>query len=103
MSARRNILKPPPPKGGDAVSSKPKEFAPNQKTVPTGTLAKLLIFTTAIVVAPLASYFLTVDRVFNGNSTYSAATAAVVANIVLVGYLVIALQEEAGEDSKKKR
>lgn len=34
-----------------------------------GVVAKLLLFTAAMIVAPLASYFLTVDRVFNGRAS----------------------------------
>jgi len=68
---------------------------------------KLLGFTLAMIVAPIGSYFFTVDRVFSGNSTLAGGTAAVVANIVLVGYIIAAMQEDrsdrAEEDRKKRQ
>ncbi|RPA81369.1 vacuolar ATPase assembly integral membrane protein VMA21 [Ascobolus immersus RN42] len=104
MATRRTVSsKSVSPKDELPSSPKPKQFAPNQTTVPKGVLFKLLFFTAMMIVAPLASYFLTIDNVFNGNATYSGATAAVVANVVLIGYVIVAFQEESAEDSKKKR
>ena len=32
-----------------------------------------------------------------GNSTYAGATAAVMANVVLIGYIVVAMREDQSE------
>jgi archaellum component FlaF (FlaF/FlaG flagellin family) len=39
-----------------------------------------------------------------GNSTFAGATAAIIANIVLIGYVVVAMREDAGEraDAEEK-
>jgi vacuolar ATPase assembly integral membrane protein VMA21 len=82
-----------------------------------------------MVVGPIGTYFLTFNTVFKGmlarlerenvtwmmltwtagNSTFAGATAAVMANVVLVAYVVIAMREdqseaiEAAEKEKKAR
>ncbi|QIW95883.1 hypothetical protein AMS68_001401 [Peltaster fructicola] len=75
--------------------------------VPGHVIAKLLGFTFAMVTVPIGSYFLTVNNVFGGNATYAGGLAAVMANVVLLGYVVVAFNEDqderkAAEESKKK-
>jgi hypothetical protein len=73
--------------------------------VPTSVIAKLLFFTVALVTVPLGTYFITVKSIFKGNSTYAGALAAIMANVVLVGYLVVAIQDDQSdrkEDEKKE-
>ncbi|KAI5236062.1 hypothetical protein E4T47_07658 [Aureobasidium subglaciale] len=60
-------------------------------------IVKLLLFSFAMIVLPISSYFLTVDNLFSGNSTFAGATAAILANVVLIGYIVVAMKEDAGE------
>lgn len=72
-----------------------------------------------MIVLPISSYFATVDLVFGGkhfisrwaqltwlgNSTWAGALAALMANVVLIGYVVVAFNEdqaERAEDVKKK-
>ena len=67
-----------------------------------------------MVAAPISMYFLTVDSIFSGessfihwllwcvlnkigNSTWAGTTAAVTANVVLFAYIVVAWQEDQGE------
>ncbi|KAF1351158.1 hypothetical protein BDV97DRAFT_164563 [Delphinella strobiligena] len=77
--------------------------------VPKEVIYKLLFFTFAMIVAPISSYFLTLNAVYSGNSTYAGATAAIVANVVLIGYVIVAFQEdqadraEAEKDAKKSQ
>ncbi|KAI1815324.1 hypothetical protein GGS20DRAFT_339670 [Poronia punctata] len=84
-------------------SSQKSNTAP---AVPMDVILKLLAFTFAMVVVPIGSYFLTVDNVFNGNATYAGGLAAILANVVLVGYVVVAMVEDQSdrlEDEKKKK
>ncbi|KAK5172110.1 vacuolar ATPase assembly integral membrane protein vma21 [Saxophila tyrrhenica] len=76
--------------------------------VPSSVIAKLLAFTAAMIVLPIGSYFMTVNAVFKGNSTWAGATAAIVANVVLIGYVIVAFQDdkserEADEAEEKKK
>ncbi|PNS13957.1 hypothetical protein CAC42_1448 [Sphaceloma murrayae] len=78
--------------------------------VPTPVILKLLFFSFAMVTFPIGSYFLSRDLLFRGNSTYAGALAAVIANVVLIGYVVVAFQddmseraEEAEKENKKSR
>ena len=92
-------------------------------------IIKLLGFTLAMVVGPIGTYFLTLNSVFKGaaarlkgyhviqpvlkcilgNSTFAGATAAIMANVVLVAYVVVAMREDqsealaAAEEKKKAR
>ncbi|KFX95622.1 hypothetical protein O988_05715 [Pseudogymnoascus sp. VKM F-3808] len=65
--------------------------------VPMHVIVKLLAFTFAMVVVPIGSYFLTLDLVFSGNSTFAGATAAIMANVVLVGYIIVAMREDQSD------
>ena len=88
----------------------------------SSVIAKLLLFTLAMVVLPLGSFFVTRDYIFRGthahatsyqnslpglgtnevvdeigNSTYAGAFAAVMANVVLIGYVIVAFQDDKAE------
>jgi len=63
---------------------------------------KLLGFTLAMIAGPIGSYFLTLDLVFKGNSTYAGATAAIMANVVLIGYVIVAMNEDQSEATEAK-
>jgi len=87
--------------------------APGEKSnispaVPAHVIYKLLGFTLAMIVCPIGSYFLTLNMLFGGNSTYAGALAAITANVVLIGYVIVAFREdqsdaiEAAEKEKKK-
>ncbi|KAI0427382.1 hypothetical protein F5Y09DRAFT_33359 [Xylaria sp. FL1042] len=87
------------PSSGQSSSTAP--------AVPTDVIIKLLAFTLAMVVIPIGSYFLTINTIFSGNSTYAGALAAILANVVLVGYVVVAMNEDQSEqleaEKKKKK
>jgi len=44
---------------------------------------------------PSSTYYLTLDRLWEGNTQYAAISAVFVANIVLVGYVFIAIFEDS--------
>ncbi|KAI1142908.1 hypothetical protein F5Y05DRAFT_135751 [Hypoxylon sp. FL0543] len=71
--------------------------------VPMDVILKLLAFTFGMIVIPIGSYFLTVNTIFRGNSTYAGALAAIMANVVLVGYVVVAMNEDQSEQLEAKR
>jgi len=58
---------------------------------------KLLGFTVAMVCVPIGSYFLTLHLVFGGNATYAGAFAAVMANVVLIAYIIVAMREDQSD------
>ncbi|KAF8493522.1 hypothetical protein JB92DRAFT_2999247 [Gautieria morchelliformis] len=61
-------------------------------------LAKLIAFAVALAVVPIGGYFVSLWYLFNGNTTYSAITAIVAANIVLVSYIIVSIMEDASSD-----
>ncbi|EFZ03067.1 hypothetical protein MHUMG1_05495 [Metarhizium humberi] len=94
--------------------------------VPKDVIFKLLGFTFAMIVVPISSYFLTVHTVFKGssflftsaaslqcfysrlrvgNSSLAGGLAALLANVVLISYVIVAMKEDdsatLGEGVKK--
>ncbi|KAK0745974.1 hypothetical protein B0T18DRAFT_429014 [Schizothecium vesticola] len=67
--------------------------------VPLAVIVKLLAFTFAMIVLPIGSYFVSVDNLFKGNSTYAGALAAVMANAVLIGYIIVAMAEDQSDET----
>ncbi|KAK7756798.1 vacuolar ATPase assembly integral membrane protein vma21 [Diatrype stigma] len=70
--------------------------------VPLDVILKLLAFTVAMVVVPIGSYFATVNTVFKGNSSYAGGLAALMANVVLLGYVIVAMNEDQSEQLAAK-
>ncbi|KAB5580178.1 vacuolar ATPase assembly integral membrane protein VMA21 [Coniochaeta sp. 2T2.1] len=107
VASEKTILEKDDHVGSSPAASEKSNIGP---AVPTDVIVKLLAFTFAMIVAPIGSYFLTVDLVFGGNSTYAGALAAIIANVVLVGYVIVAMREDQSEqleggskDGKKDR
>jgi len=78
--------------------------------VPLSVIAKLLGFTLAMITMPIGTYFFSLNMIFSGNSTWAGATAAAMANVVLIGYVIVAFRDdqseriaEEQEQSKKSR
>ncbi|KJK83636.1 hypothetical protein H634G_00869 [Metarhizium anisopliae BRIP 53293] len=73
--------------------------------VPKDVIFKLLGFTFAMIVVPISSYFLTVHTIFKGNSSLAGGLAALLANVVLISYVIVAMKEDdsatLGEGVKK--
>jgi len=90
-------------KDSASQSEGPSDIRP---AVPSHVIYKLLGFTFAMVVLPIGSYFVTVDTLFKGNSTYAGALAAIMANVVLIGYVIVAMNEDQSdrlEEEKKAK
>ncbi|KAI9755950.1 MAG: putative ubiquinone biosynthesis monooxygenase [Chaenotheca gracillima] len=77
--------------------------------VPAFVIYTLLSFTFLMVVGPLSTYYLTLNYVYKGNSSYAGATAALMANIVVFAYVIVAMREdnldqiENAENAEKDR
>ncbi|KEY67506.1 hypothetical protein S40285_08179 [Stachybotrys chlorohalonatus IBT 40285] len=71
--------------------------------VPKDVIFKLLAFTLAMVVVPIGSYFVTVNTIFKGNSSYAGGLAALLANVVLISYVVVAMTEDQSELENAKK
>ncbi|KAL5116966.1 vacuolar ATPase assembly integral membrane protein vma21 [Pleosporales sp. CAS-2024a] len=72
--------------------------------VPASVIWKLMTFTFAMITLPIGTYFFTLHFVFRGNATYAGALAAIMANVVLIAYVIMAFkddQAEQAEESKK--
>ncbi|CCU76822.1 hypothetical protein BGHDH14_bgh02174 [Blumeria hordei DH14] len=102
MSARGKkpvVLSAPKP---DVTTTNPtsSSVAP---AVPAHVIYKLLAFTFAMMAGPISIYFFSLNRIFAGNSTYAGATAAITANVVLIGYVIVAFKEDQSEDLQQKK
>ncbi|KAI8815809.1 uncharacterized protein EV422DRAFT_572400 [Fimicolochytrium jonesii] len=86
-----------------ASSTTTKPVVPVPPRVPLGprisgaVIAKLVIFSFLLFFLPLATYFGTLNRLYNGNQNYSAISAVIVANLVVFAYVVVAFLEDHGD------
>ncbi|KAG7839714.1 hypothetical protein KL942_003325 [Ogataea angusta] len=64
-------------------------------------IKKLIICTALMIIAPLLTFF--VSRAVFSNSIVSGGLAALVANIVLIGYVIVAFNEDIDKDTKEKK
>ncbi|KAI7865018.1 hypothetical protein BDF14DRAFT_1883853 [Spinellus fusiger] len=67
-------------------------------------LLKLILFSVALFALPIVTFYGSVEGVFAGNTTYAAGAAAVVANCVVLLYIVQAFMEDGVlvDDTKDK-
>ncbi|KAH6650831.1 vacuolar ATPase assembly integral membrane protein VMA21 [Chaetomium tenue] len=97
ISQEKTLLEKDDSIGSSPAADEKSNIAP---AVPTSVIMKLLAFTLGMIVIPIGSYFVTVDTVFNGNSTYAGALAAIMANVVLIGYIFVAMAEDQSEQQE---
>ncbi|KAI4916430.1 vacuolar ATPase assembly integral membrane protein vma21 [Alternaria conjuncta] len=74
--------------------------------VPSSVIWKLMSFTFAMITLPIGTYFFTVNFVFKGNATWAGGLAALMANVVLIAYVIMAFkddQEEMREEAEKSK
>ncbi|KAI9795381.1 MAG: vacuolar ATPase assembly integral membrane protein vma21 [Candelina submexicana] len=83
----------------DATDSSPSasKISNISPVVSHSVIVKLLAFTLAMMIGPLAAYYLTLRTIFKGNSVWAGATAAITANVVLIAYVVVAFYEDQSE------
>ncbi|KEF59845.1 uncharacterized protein A1O9_04693 [Exophiala aquamarina CBS 119918] len=86
--------------GGPSTADMSSDTTP---AVPAHVIYKLLFFTAAMVCVPLGSYFFTLSFVFRGNASYAGGFAAVMANVVLIGYIIAAVKEDQSDKIEEKR
>ncbi|KAH5414393.1 ATPase assembly protein VMA21 [Parastagonospora nodorum] len=71
--------------------------------VPASVIWKLMSFTFAMITLPIGTYFFTVNYVFGGNATYAGALAAIMANVVLIAYVIMAFKDDQAEQAEDAR
>ncbi|KAK4659371.1 vacuolar ATPase assembly integral membrane protein vma21 [Podospora pseudocomata] len=104
ISQEKTLLDQPDP--NTLSSSSPAQKSNITPAVPSAVIFKLLAFTLAMMVVPIGSYFATVNTLFKGNSTYAGGLAAIMANVVLIGYVLVAMAEDQSdrlEEEKKQK
>ncbi|KAI5480473.1 vacuolar atpase assembly integral membrane protein vma21 [Pseudohyphozyma bogoriensis] len=57
-------------------------------------LLKLALFTLAMVVLPIGTYYGSRDYYFHDNTTGAGILAAIVANLILIGFVVMAFMDD---------
>ncbi|WVO23422.1 uncharacterized protein IAS62_004775 [Cryptococcus decagattii] len=77
--------------GNDRVSNTGKMAMNVQPAV----LYKLVLFALLMAVVPIATYFGTLNHLWQGSTTPAAISAIAAANLILVGYVVLAFREDA--------
>ncbi|KAF2277478.1 vacuolar ATPase assembly integral membrane protein VMA21 [Westerdykella ornata] len=70
--------------------------------VPSSVIWKLLSFTFAMVTLPIGTYFFTVSYVFKGNTTFAGGLAAIMANVVLISYVIMAYRDDQSERQEEE-
>lgn len=69
--------------------------------IPRSVVVKLLLTTVLMILLPLVTFF--GSQLYIKNSIVNGGLAALAANIVLIGYCVMAFTEKSEDDIKKKK
>ncbi|KAI8990259.1 hypothetical protein BDB01DRAFT_780699 [Pilobolus umbonatus] len=93
------------------MSSQQQKVAVNTETVSLfnwlqlniNVVAKLIFFTVALFAAPLLTFFYSVEHVFDGNTTYAAGSAALIANLIVIAYVITAFFEKPNDEKEAKK
>ncbi|KAK6541140.1 vacuolar ATPase assembly integral membrane protein vma21 [Orbilia ellipsospora] len=114
MATRRNVSKEEK-KTEDASASLPAVLpramqAEKMKNnpgpaIPNDVLFKLFGFTLAMLIGPIGCYYLSTNYIFPGSTVLGASIAAVMANVVLFAFVIVAMREpdDDSPDSRKNK
>ncbi|CAO0802388.1 unnamed protein product [Mucor circinelloides] len=71
----------------------------------SSVLVKLMVFTAALFAFPIVTFFATLHSLFDGNTTYAGGAAALMANVIVGLYIVVAMLEKPRDSvtSEKKK
>ncbi|KAK5467721.1 vacuolar ATPase assembly integral membrane protein vma21 [Exophiala xenobiotica] len=97
MATRRNIPSEKPLSEAQGGPPNADQVSDTTPAVPAHVIYKLLGFTAAMVCVPIGSYFLTLNLFFQGKAVWAGACAAVMANVVLIAYIIVAMKEDQSE------
>ncbi|KAL9587114.1 MAG: hypothetical protein Q9212_000481 [Teloschistes hypoglaucus] len=95
VPTEQNLFEKDDTNDGSPYAPAKSDIAP---AVPAAVINKLLGFTAAMVAGPISVYFLTLNTIFRGSSTWAGATAAIMANIVLIAYVIVAMKEDQSDE-----
>ncbi|WFD31739.1 hypothetical protein MSPP1_002778 [Malassezia sp. CBS 17886] len=76
------------------MDATPSRVAPRGADPAIGVYYKLAIFSAALFIAPISAYYVAKDRWLGGDAVWAGGLAAIVANVVLAGYIVVACLED---------
>ncbi|RHZ77684.1 hypothetical protein Glove_174g109 [Diversispora epigaea] len=73
--------------------------------VPRSVILKLYAHTLLMVFLPLGTYFFTSNYFFQGelNTTYAALSAAGIANVVVLSFIITAFMEDSSVQKRDKK
>ncbi|KAJ1983173.1 hypothetical protein H4R33_004856 [Dimargaris cristalligena] len=86
----------------DEVVAAPRADAENEEeedvsppvVIPTDVVVKLVLTTLCMIFLPITGFVLSRDHLFQGNTIYSSILAVVLANLVLVVFIVMAVMDD---------
>ncbi|ORZ36345.1 hypothetical protein BCR44DRAFT_38573 [Catenaria anguillulae PL171] len=93
FATKPGILPPPPP--GGIPPAKPFEFS-------TRVFVKLICFMAALAVVPIWTYYKALADWFPNDTSLSALSAVAAANLVVLGYVIVAVYEGETDGSHPK-
>ncbi|AXA48478.1 vacuolar ATPase assembly integral membrane protein VMA21 [Malassezia restricta] len=85
-----------------SIDVTPSRVGPPGPDPARGVYYKLAFFSTALFVLPIVAYYYAKDRWLGGDAVYAGGLAALVANLVLAGYIVAACLEDDGTQSQRR-
>ncbi|KAI9306150.1 hypothetical protein BJ944DRAFT_264032 [Cunninghamella echinulata] len=86
------------------IKEKPTtEATATRPNISKAVIIKLLVFSALLFIAPIATYYYSVDNVFSGNRNYAAGAAALTANLVVICYILAAMLEDMQNNNNNNK